>query len=76
MSQKATRAFIEKMKTDEVFRTKVMAIEDVAARARFINTEGFECSPEELKGMMTELTEGELAAAAGGRSGAGCRSRY
>ena len=48
MSLEQAQAFIERMKADEAFREKVMAIEDAAGRLAFIQSEGFECTVEEL----------------------------
>ena len=65
MSQEAAKAFIEKMKSDDAFRAKVMAEEDVEARLALIGAEGFDCSAEEI-GALQELTEAELGGAVGG----------
>jgi predicted ribosomally synthesized peptide with nif11-like leader len=48
MSVEQAKAFIEKMKTDEAFREKVMSIEDAAGRIACIQSEGFECTEEEI----------------------------
>ena len=48
MSVEQAKAFIERMKTDEAFREKVMAIEDKEARIACIQAEGFECTEEEI----------------------------
>lgn len=66
MSQEQAKAFIEKMKTNEAFCAKVMAVEDGAARMQLINAEGFACSAEEIKAVATELTDADLDRAAGG----------
>ena len=42
MSVEQAKAFIEKMNTDEAFRARVLAVEDVAARVELINAEGFD----------------------------------
>ena len=48
MSHEAAQAFIEKRKSDEAFRARVMAVEDVAGRLELINAEGFDCTVEEV----------------------------
>ena len=48
MSVEQAKAFIERMKADEAFREKVMAIEDAAGRLACIQGEGFECTAEEI----------------------------
>jgi predicted ribosomally synthesized peptide with nif11-like leader len=68
MSLDQARLFIEKMKSDEAFAKRVMAIEDVAARLACIQSEGFACNEAEIKEVSGELTDAELDAAAGGHS--------
>jgi len=68
MSKEAAQAFIERMKSDEAFRAKVMAEEDVEARLALIHAEGFDCSVEEI-GALQELGDAELDAVAGGSWG-------
>jgi predicted ribosomally synthesized peptide with nif11-like leader len=74
VSKEAAQAFIEKMKSDEAFRAKVTAGEDVAAKMAIITGEGFDCSAEEI-GAVQELGDAELDGVAGGKpdpgSGAG-----
>ena len=65
MSEAAAQAFIERMKSDEDFRAKVMAEEDVEARLALIGAEGFDCSAEEI-GALQELGDAELDGVAGG----------
>ena len=69
MSKEAAQAFVEKMKSDEAFRARVMAEEDVAARMALIVAEGFDCSAEEI-GAMQELGELDLSGVVGGGSDA------
>ena len=68
MSEDQAKAFVEKMKSDEAFRAKVMAEEDVEARMALIGAEGFDCSAEEI-GALQELGDAELNAAVGGGAG-------
>ena len=69
MSEEQAKAFVEKMRSDDAFRAKVMAEEDVEARMALIGAEGFDCSAEEI-GALQELGEAELGRAVGG----GCDS--
>jgi len=48
MSVEQAKAFIEKMKTDEAFREKIMAIETPEERLKAIGAAGFECTGEEV----------------------------
>jgi len=48
MSVEQAKAFIEKMKTDEAFREKIMAIETPGERLKAIGAAGFECTGEEI----------------------------
>jgi predicted ribosomally synthesized peptide with nif11-like leader len=66
MSLDQARLFIERMKSDEAFAKRVLAIEDVAGRLACIQSEGFACNEAEIKEVSGELTDAELDAAAGG----------
>jgi predicted ribosomally synthesized peptide with nif11-like leader len=48
MSVEHAKAFIERMKTDDAFRERVMAIEDAAGRIACIRGEGYDCTVEEI----------------------------
>ena len=65
MSEDQAKAFVEKMKSDEAFRARVMAEEDVETRLVLIGAEGFDCSAEEI-GALQELSDAELDGVAGG----------
>ncbi len=65
MSVEQATACVERVKTDEAFRTRVMAAEDVAARMELINAEGFDCSADEI-GSLQELAELDLETVVGG----------
>ena len=69
MSLNQARLFIERMKSDEAFSKRVMAIEDVAGRLACIQSEGFACSEAEIKEVAGELSDAELDGAAGGAMG-------
>ncbi|WP_449258585.1 Nif11-like leader peptide family natural product precursor [Chlorobium limicola] len=55
MSIEQVKEFIEKMKTDEAFRQKVMAVEDAAGRIACIQSEGFDCTAEEINEAVCEV---------------------
>ena len=68
MSQESAKAFVERMKSDEKFRAKIIAVEDVSARVKIIQAEGFDCSAEEISTEASELSEEELSVVQGGMS--------
>lgn len=70
MSAEQAKAFVEKMKSDEAFRARVIAEEDVEARMALIVAEGFDCSAEEIASLQ-ELGEAELSGVVGGRPWSG-----
>ena len=59
MSVEQAKACVERMKTDEAFRARVMATEDVPGRMELIKAEGFDCSAEDILSLQ-ELGEVEL----------------
>ncbi len=70
MSLDQARAFIEKMKSDEAFRNRIVAIEDVDARLVAASEAGFAFTKEEVKEVHGELRDDDLDQAAGaGRVG-------
>jgi len=68
MSIESARAFIERMKTDEDFRTKVNMCKDSEERKSCVFKEGFEFKAEELKLARAEISDGELDMVVGGGS--------
>ncbi|TCD47034.1 Nif11-like leader peptide family natural product precursor [Chlorobium sp. N1] len=48
MSREQAKAFIERMKTDDAFHRKIMAIEDPEERIACIRSEGFSCTADEI----------------------------
>jgi predicted ribosomally synthesized peptide with nif11-like leader len=70
MSVEQAKAFVEKMKADEAFRAKVMAVEDADARMALSAAEGFDCTAEEIHSLQ-ELRELDLNGVAGGGSVSG-----
>jgi len=65
MSKEAAQAFVEKMKSDEAFRERVMAVEDVEARMALIRDEGFDCSAAEIVALQA-MGDAELSGVIGG----------
>ena len=72
MSQEQAKKFIERMKTDEAFKAKIMAVEDVAERIKLAKAEGFDFTEDEVKSMSAELSDAEVSAVAGGWCGKYC----
>jgi len=66
MSLEKARACIEKMKTDDAFCAKVLAVTDLAERLKLINAEGFACSADEIWAESGELVDADLENVAGG----------
>jgi len=66
MTEEAARACVERMKTDDAFREKVLAAESVDERIAIINAEGFACTADELKAHADELGDAEMATVVGG----------
>ena len=73
MSEEAAQAFIERMKSDEDVRARVLAEEDVEARLALIGAEGFDCSVAEI-GALQELRSEERRV--GKECTSWCRSRW
>ncbi|KAA6232572.1 Nif11-like leader peptide family natural product precursor [Chlorobium phaeovibrioides] len=48
MSVEQAKAFIEKMKTDEAFREKIMTIKSLKDRLSAIHAAGYDCAAEEI----------------------------
>jgi len=65
MSLEQAQQFIERMKTDEAFRTKIMAVEEVDGRLNLAKAEGYDCTVEEIKSVSTELSDAELNSVVG-----------
>jgi len=71
MSEEQAKACVEKLKSDEAFRARVMAVEDVDARMALIGAEGFDCSAAEI-GALQELADLDLSAVVGGSGSMPC----
>ena len=66
MSLDQARAFIEKIKSDEAFRDRIMAIEAVDARLAAARDAGFVFTEAEIKEVKSELSYEELDRVEGG----------
>ncbi len=62
----ASKAFIERMKSDRTFREEVLAETDVDARLRFIRAAGFDLTADEIEPPSGALADDELDAVTGG----------
>ena len=71
MSIEQAKAFIEKMKTDEEFTKRIMAIEDSDAQFQAIAEAGFDFTKEELEQVRQEVDEADLEQISGGGEGCG-----
>jgi len=60
MSMEQARRFIERIKTDEAFRKKLAAVEDVAERMNMAREEGYDCTAEEIEKISMELEDTDL----------------
>jgi predicted ribosomally synthesized peptide with nif11-like leader len=49
MSMKSAKAFIERMKTDEEFRTKVTEYKDTETRTAFVKSQGFDFTADDIE---------------------------
>ncbi len=69
MSVESVRAYVKKLKTDEVFAKKVGELKSSEERMAFAKAAGFTFTAEEVKAVSSELSDNELDNVAG----AGCR---
>ena len=60
MSIESARAFIEKLKTDQLFYRQVATCKDRTARMDLIISEGFDCTEDEIKSAAAELSDDQL----------------
>jgi predicted ribosomally synthesized peptide with nif11-like leader len=65
MSMESAKSFVEKMKIDENFATKVTECKDAEARMAFVKEAGFDFTKEEIEPVMAELADEELDGVAG-----------
>lgn len=57
MPTEQAKAFINKMKTDNVFYGKVLAIEGIDERIAYIVNSGFDCTEEDIKHLRNISTQ-------------------
>ncbi len=65
MSIEAAKGVLEKLKTDEEFKAKVLEAE-ISDRIGIVKDAGFDCTFEELQEVASQLSEDDLEAVAGG----------
>lgn len=73
MTEHDARAFLERMKTDEAFAARVLAVEGAEERLAFIRGGGHDCSADEIAAVGGMLAEEELNSVSAGH---GCGSEY
>ncbi len=66
MSIEQARRFIERVHADDEFRARVLAEQDVDARMQLIRSEGFDCTAEEIAGVLVALADATLENVLGG----------
>lgn len=66
MSTEAANAFVERMKTDEEFQKRILAIKDAEERRVVACAEGYKFTADEYKEAAEVLSEDELDEVAGG----------
>ncbi len=69
MSMEQVKAFIEKMKSDEAFSKRIMAIENQDERFKAIEKAGFDFSEKELEDAAKEIDDADLEQVSGGACG-------
>ena len=68
MTDPAVRALIERMKSDEAFRERVLAVAGADARLELVRAEGFDVTAEHLAAEAAMLTDEDLLQAVGAGS--------
>lgn len=71
MSKESAHAFIERMKADSEFATKIREFQKMDDVKSFIKHAGFEFTQEEMDGFCGELTDDDLDQVSGGK-GSSC----
>ncbi len=66
MSVESAKAFLERLKTDEVFAGRVVGFTDEQARMAFIKNAGFTCSPEDIQKAAAQVSDAVLTTTADG----------
>lgn len=60
MSAQATRDLVERMKTDEAFRERILAETEPDARLGLIRAEGYDCSHDDIASFGDALADAHL----------------
>ena len=60
MSMKSAKEYIELMKNDNDFSSRVVACKDAKERMAMVTAEGFEFSSKEINSLKSELTDDEF----------------
>ena len=66
MSEEQLKAFLEKVKADNILQDKIKAAADADAVIAIAKEAGFMISSDDLKNAQSEISANELEAAAGG----------
>lgn len=66
MSIHSAKAYLKKLEIDEDFREKVMACSSSEERMKFVESEGFSFTVEDISSLKEELSDEELDTIAGG----------
>ena len=75
MSIDSAKAFVERMKSDAEFRTKINEAKDPEEAKKLIADAGLDFTKEEYDEVRTELSDDDLAQVAGGCV-CGCLGKY
>ena len=70
MSKEQLKAFLERVKGDTSLQEILKSAEDEEAVVAIANSAGFGISADDLKRLMVEITDDDLAGASGGGTGA------
>ena len=66
MSVESANAIVERLKTDEEFTNNINEAPDDESRKKFIKSEGYHFTKEDLDSVISELSDEELDNIAGG----------
>ena len=70
MSIDSAKAYVERMKSDEEFRKKVLECKDGKKRMELVKVEGFDFTEADIKVVSAVLDDKELEKIVGGHNGA------
>jgi predicted ribosomally synthesized peptide with nif11-like leader len=62
----SAKAFVERMNTDEDFKTKITELKDAEARMKYVKVAGFTFTAEDIELVTSEVNDGDLEGIAGG----------